>query len=495
MNDRTWQGDTLHLGQSRHNRWRSAAVLLTIVCGALALASCRTIDGTYGVPPFYEVYPTPSSSKETSGSETFVRPFVSVESHANESWRVRSIPPLLDLRRSATDARYLFFPFFYYRNLQRELGGRDLDWFLFPLFFGGSDSENGSYFAVFPLGGTLKGLLAQDDIAFALFPLLWLSRTDERRSLHLFWPFFNYVWGGDWEGWRIWPFYGRYRAYTPQGRKRYDRGFVAWPFYIRRQDRLHDEPTDLFFSFPFYGQRLSRNMEMRTYLWPLFLTRHDKMKDRKTYLGYLFPYRFTEGQADLWPFFGSKRTTRSASAGDSIRRRYRQFAMWPLQRYDWTSDGEEETTNLWLLPFLWHSHSISKDSFKTRSAWNIWPFVKYRRDGAVVAVDAISPFWFEREEYERYYSRWFHLFRYRSGGEISGWELLYGAIMYRRQKVETSVTARESLTGAGQPRETDSAYGSTQLQEERIFSILGGLFACGKRGNDVILRLFWLPWW
>ncbi len=511
-----------------------AALLLST--GAFALVGCRTIEGTHGVPPFYEVYDTPSSVGSERGEEVFFRPLGSYErlepleppGRGSTDWTPRPTPPRIiprepttgasrpalpssavqapaglepslapgpasrpatqsptqsashhlrflspffDFRWGPEERRYTVLALYRYQSLPQPYSGEDVDWMLFPFLYGGSDPDEGSYFAFFPLGGKLRGLFAQDEIHFALFPLYWHARDRERHSLHVAWPFHNTVWGrnqfgGKESGWRLWPFYGRYQSLTADGKLRHDRGFIFWPFYIRGKDEMNVNPTEVFFTLPFYGERTNRRTETHAYLWPFFQTHYDRKYDRKTYMGFLIPYRLTDGQVDLWPLFGVKRWSRGLELGGTVRRNYRHYFLWPIERYDWATDGIQETTRFWLLPLLWHFHYIDTNTLETESEWTAWPIFRYRRVGRSVSFDLISPLWFRREDYDRLYSRWFNVFRYRWKPEISGWELAYGFLMYRRED-ET---------------------------QEAVFSVLGGLFECGTREGGFAVRLLYLPW-
>lgn len=471
-----------------------ARVALALLVGSScwSLAGCRTIEGTWGVPPFFEVYDTPSSVGSEAGHEYFFRPLGSYEDLESSSTaktqapspppgagshiratghHVRFISPFLDFHWGPDGHRYSVLPLFYYRSYPQPQSGEDIDWMLFPFFYGGTDPDEGSYFAFFPLGGKLKGILGQDEIDFWLFPLWWHSRDRERHSLHVVWPFYNRVWGenawhGEESGWRLWPFHGSYRSTGADGRLRSAQSFTAWPFYIHRQDQMNLNPTEVFFSLPFYGERINARTETYVYLWPFFQTHYDRKYDRKTYLGFLIPYRFTDGQSDLWPLFGFKRTSRGTDLGGVARRNYRHFFIWPFERYEWATDGLEETTRFWLLPLLWHFHYIDKDTLEIESEWTLWPLLRKRSVGESDSFDLLSPLWFRREDYDRLYSRWFNIFRYRSKPEISGVEILYGALQYRVE-----------------PPKNDA-----------LFSILGGLFEVGKRNGSASLRILYLPW-
>lgn len=446
---------------------------LALVAPSVFTSSCKTIEGTYGVPPFYEVYDTPSSVGSTKGTETFFRPLGSFETLLDRGDTVRGsgshlriLSPFADFRWGLAGKRFWVLPIFHYRSLPQPFGGEDVDWIFLP-FLGGRDPEEGRYFACLPFGGKLRGLLGQDEIDFVLFPIYWHTRSDKRHSLHIVWPLGNTVWGGDWSGWRFWPFYGRYQSRTEDGELRYDRSFVLWPFYIHHRDQLHLLPTDLFFTFPFYGRHTNSRVDHLTILWPFFQSHHDRKYNRTTTLGYLFPYRFTEGQTDAWPIFGVKRTSHGTDIAGVKRRTFRHFTIWPFERYEWAADGLEESTRFWLLPLLWHFHYIDRDTLETEVEWTLWPLLRYRREPGAVELSLISPLWFRREDYDRLYSRIFNVFRYRWKPQISGWEILYGALMYR----------------------------SDRDIDEKVFSVLGGLLEVGTRGGSVAFRLLYVPWW
>lgn len=474
-------------GLLHEDRWRGSAKVLArlaVVSFILHVCACRSIEGTYGVPPFYEVYDSPTSVDAQVGEEVYVRPFFSYEKWGRgdgriDRRRIRSLPPFVDYRLEPEQHRFAVLPLFYHRE-KMQPGGADKDWMIFPFLFWGHDPDGGSYFAFFPVGGKLKALFGQDEISFALFPLLWSSRNNEKRSLHVLFPFYNTVWGGDWSGWRLWPFYGHYVGQTREGHPNYDRRFVMWPFYIHRRDQLNVRPSETFFTFPFYGQRISSRYRTRTYLWPLFQTHYDLERDRGFYMGFLVPYHIPrerrpgepgatkDAHVAVWPFFSIKRETQAPTPlGGPRRRYYRHFFLWPIERYEWATDGGQETTRFWLLPLIWHFYYIDNDTLRTEKKWKIWPLLAYERDGQDVKLDVLAPLIFRQGPYERHYSRWFGLFRYRWTPELSGWEVLYGVIMYRRDR----------------------------QREENVVSILGGLFECGVRERSFVFRLLYIPWW
>ena len=439
-----------------------------LILGAIILVQgCRTIEGTTGFPPFYEVYDTSSGRRIESGDETLVRPFFTMAHMDPEIHRLRIALPFIEYRWGPDLDRFRVIPMIYYRRFSQPLGGDDTDWMVFPFLFAGKDAEQGNYFAIFPLGGRVRNYLWKDETDFILFPIYVRSRNRDKYSLHVLWPFYNTVWGGGWSGSRLWPFYGRYLSMTQRGELRNDRRFIGWPFYMQYSEQLDFAPARLWFSFPFYGEGEGQRVETSTFLWPLCQYYYERRNDASHVLGYIFPFHFTRGQTDVWPFFGVKSLEAGTSLGGLERQHYRQFLLWPFQRYEWAQDGLEESTRLWVLPLLWHFYYIDMNTLETRKESKFWPLYRYQRDRERVTFDCFSPLWFSREDWDRYYSRWFSIFRYRWTPAIGGWEILYGAIMYRRE----------------------------ERSEEKIFSILGGFFECGSRQGDFTLRFLYVPLW
>jgi hypothetical protein len=458
---------------------RSPLRTLALRAAAVALAgsqltACRSVEDTWGVPPIFEVYPTPSSKDwarspldglaPAEGTETFLRPFFGYETIGDDAWRLRILPPFVDLKSWRDGSEYRVLPIFRRAERRAPDGKHDIDGFLFPIFFWGDDSDEGSYFAVFPFGGRLRGLLAVDVADFVLFPI-WLStRSDDKRSLHVLWPFYNAVEGGGWSGWRIWPFWGHYEQQNEDGTPRAERSFTVWPFWIRIRDQLHRDPTEATFVFPFYGIRENSRSLTETFLWPFYVRHFDKRKERTLHGGYFFPYRFTEGQADYWPIWGVKRSLESEE-GSVEHQRYRQFFLWPIERYEWSSNIREETKRFWILPFFWHFSIFDKRDLRVESHWKLWPLVGSTAEGDHRALDIFSPLWFSLEPYERHYGRLFAIFRYRSKPDFHAWELLWGSIYWERR--------------GGDP----------------LFSLLGGLLEVGRNADGIRWRFLYIPWW
>ncbi|MBN1441400.1 MAG: hypothetical protein JXA90_01775 [Planctomycetes bacterium] len=433
-----------------------------------AAASCRSVEGTRGVPPLVEIYDTPSSleaRRGEAGSELFVRPFFGLERRGDPVVRrLKILLPFIDFEWGAESGRYRVLPVFEHRYRRKRTGGIDSDTMLFPLLFWGSDPEEGGYFAFFPFGGKTRGLVGQEEIVFVLFPLYAQLRTAGRRSTHILWPLVNSVSGGGWSGGRLFPFYGHYTWETEAGTPRAERRFILWPFCITGRQHQQQDPTEVFLSVPFYGRRENSASLTRAYLWPLCVTHYDKKEKKWLVGGYLIPYRFSGEQFDPWPFFGAKlqEEDRWASVG---RRRERFFFVWPLVRYDHGDDLSEETLRVWALPVFFFFSSVDKRTLECRTHWQVWPLCEHKTRNHETAFNLLAPLWFDWASYERLYGRLFALFRYRSRVDFSAWELLYGTLYWQSSP------------------------------EESVFSVLGGLLEVGARKGSLRMRLLYVPWW
>ncbi len=439
---------------------------------ALPITGCLTIEGRRAIVPFFEIYeeeasysgvgkanPEELKQKKVTSVEYVFRPFGSFESIGEDRQRIKLIWPLMDASWGGDYAQSWIFPVFFYRErYKEEVGGTDTDFMLFPFIYAGHEPEEGNYFAFFPFFGKIRGILAKDEINLFMFPLYWHSYDDGMDSMHLVWPFFNRVHGGGYKGWRIFPFYGNYEAFDNDGDPRYRKSFIFWPFYVRQSNLLNSvNPQELFFTFPLYGYSEGPNSLTETFLWPFWITYLDKRTGAHMEGGWLFPYRFSEGQQDYWPFFGIKETKKvglSISGGslnpfdigeeeavltsdetEVPRERFRQFALWPIQRYDSTTNAYGKKHRFWLLPLLWRFYEEDQNEKVNLSEWKLWPFYRYRYEDEVTSFNFPSPHWFRQENpFERQYARLWRLFLYRDNPEYTGWEFLYGFLSHRSEK-------------------------------------------------------------
>ena len=273
----------------------------------LLFSGCLSVEDTRGLPPFWEIYDEPDGSKEY-----VFRPLGGVRVGANQT-RTRILWPLMLFSTSKERDRVWLLPIFYHQRRTTMEGKEDVDYALFPLVFTGTSPKEGSYFALFPIGGVLKGLLGQDYITFVLFPLFWRQRDRDRVSYHVLWPIVNWLRGETRKGWRFWPLFGDYQGWTEEGEAKYRRRFILWPLIHIQENNLDTRnPTHFFMVFPFYGRIKSPRFVKTTHMWPLFF-RPDMLQEIPFAGG---SFRTPGEKSSGWPSLGSARGHESRAKAD-----------------------------------------------------------------------------------------------------------------------------------------------------------------------------------
>lgn len=441
----------------------------TLACLLLALGpltGCVSpIDGGRGLAPFFEVYPTASEQDR----RWVIRPFMAYEREDTRSDLTVLWPLYRDTRDGAYRKQWLL-PIWYNSVFPNPDGTTDWDSFILPLFFYGNDPSEGGYFLAFPLGGVLKGALGQDSMTFALFPLFLRVRDGTRTSQHWLWPIWNRVHGPYHRGFRIWPFYGRYQASTqptdgttdPGPQPKNDRRFYAWPFLHFQENNLDSErPLKTRWWFPFYGRTQSSNLSRTSVLWPLYQFETNARRESYTHSSFILGWNWTrsptESRTDFGPVFGVRRTPD----------RFRQFALFPIERYERWTRGSRRGIDLWLLPFYRrHVRQDLRDG-TYESHTRLWPIFSHRREvDGTVRVNALELLpWHDPERLDHLYSRFWRIYRYidRGGGGGHAWEFLWGAV-------------RRNVT-----------------PDEQWFSILGGVYESTRDATGGKHKLLFVP--
>jgi hypothetical protein len=273
---------------------------------------------------------------------TAVRPiFRRTADHQKDSYRLEALYPFIYLQSDPGRTSSRVLPFAFFRSLTDEEGREDRDWSLFPLFYGGTDPEEGDYFLFFPFWGNLRGYFARQEIRFRLFPLYMDTRDRDWRSVHFLWPLIQKGEGSDKHEWRFLPFYS---TSTWEGHEEYRA--VLWPIFNWSRTKLYTEhPVTSFMVFPLFGRTWSDVESQTTLLWPFFTFASSDRGYRETNL--------------FWPVFRTMQSPEGSA-----------FRLWPLYSRSRVG-GAKEDWYLW--PVIWDEEFVVGDgrlrSFKIVPIW------------------------------------------------------------------------------------------------------------------------------
>jgi hypothetical protein len=475
------------------------------------------------------LWPFVSASTSPEARSFALRPLVAVESSPGRK-QVEALWPIVSYRRDGDDRTFMLRPLFYYKHRVRSGAADreiDTDWSLFPLVFGGRDNKEGAYFAILPLGGTLKGQLGKKQISFFLWPL-WMSTRDARYdSVSVMWPFLTFWKGPDQCGRRLWPFYGVNRR---EGR--FDRRFYLWPFVARWKSGLDTRyPGEAFLFFPFFGRvktakrdgagALTPYRNMTTVLWPLFsrLTVAERNLDEVHAPWPFIGAARADGLAvrKLWPIWGERK---------SNDRRDR-FVAWPLYRRSiWhEEDREHRWQNVGLVfvnrlqvwvdaadgatkPPAWpesftrlHDPRIEAG---THAPWptapagstvhshrwvQLWPLFHYQRHKAErVSFQFLSLLPGRSAAAETLYAPFYTLYHYeRDATRQKRESFAFGLFRHYRRPEADGIPGMRYVNLAG----IVSYHRRTGIG--RCVSVLGGLIGYERVGTRRKFRLLWVP--
>ena len=455
---------------------RVAGLSSCLLLSCLILGGCVSpIDGGRGFAPFYESTPlelsplvdlkpaaSPTNSlltdQTSSPQEVHLWPIYSQRTTPTEV-DTRFLWPIGRDTIQAHQRRTWLLPLYIRRQYLHGDGTEDVQTLLLPAYWG-RDSEAGSYFSVFPIGGTAKSILGQDRIDYALFPLWARAQDRDRVSQHFLFPIFNWTTGARIQGGRVFPFYSRYRGYTPDGTLRYDRRSYLWPFIHKQESDLEtDDPTETRWYWPFWGHIRSERVQRWSVAWPFLGMDSYPKREWKSY--YLFPlFRFTWKsdelvQYDFYPLFGHREWENNS----------RDFFLWPLFGRESQEAGAYSRKARWFFPFYRQVETRHHGEERSEKMTRVWPFYRYRghSDGRQ-EWHLIDPLPFvDRLGFDAFYSRIWRIYREVDdpSQQRRAWELLWGLAggsrePSRRQfSILGGLFGRETVTpNDGEPEET-----------------------------------------
>jgi hypothetical protein len=478
-------------------RPRRFAALLALFALGFGLQGCVLGSAHLEVPLFFEYDPEPEETWTTF-------PFIlsgKKQVHTADEERYYGLWPLFKYVREGREREFKILGASVYQQRYDHRGFEDLDMILGPVLYGNSADE-GRYLSILPFGGTTKGILGKD---FGIFATpLFMYFEDETsvgtmKSWHAPFPFVNVVRGGGRQGGRFWPFYAHYERYDDEGHKAYDRQWIMFPFFTWQKNNLNsgDHPGAreqwMWFAFPFAGRAGGPNTSQWTVMWPFFRYFEDRRHtDTTPYWEIRAPFPlfiYGEGKnrerLDLWPFFGYKERRVPLNSGGYMNY-YRNFAAWPVWRYEVQSTDRYEDTKWFALPLLWSYHRENKQTGESTRTFKLWPLFRYKQHGGGrTTVNVLSPLWFNDPEgaFEQIYNPLTAIYDHTKTDKEERLKLLWGLYMSHETAEDDDMIIHPFLFWDWEKKD-----GS-----KRDVAFLFGLFRYVRRGDYKALRFFWLP--
>jgi hypothetical protein len=353
------------------------------------------------------------------------RPFYS-HYEEEERWRKDYLWPLYT-RKGFKDETYSRLLFFGYSNDFSESDGRHRQWIL-PFWYAGEDKHGESYWALWPLYGTIHEFLGRDKIFFAAWPIYTSSEINEVRAKSILWPIYSKVEGDRVSRYRIWPLYGRASL---EGQ--FNKKFVLWPIYNQVEYTSEKNPGGGFVLFPLYGRIKTEHADNQWYIPPFgrYATSEDQWIVHA-------PWPFIQ-LADgvmykriFWPLYGTKK----------LGTLQRTYLLWPILWNNRTTYAYDTQYRKLAVPFFaYEKNVITKEHGElkvgdvTSRYWKIWPLMSWERNGEASRFRTLE-LWPLRDTpgVERNWAPWWSLYkRINLDGDV-GHHLLWG--LYRQQQEE-----------------------------------------------------------
>ena len=305
-------------------------------------------------------------------------------------------------------------------------GGRKQDdqsrrFTLFPIVFSQwTRGESMDYFAIFPLGGTIRERLNRDEIRFLLFPLYSRTRKGDMVTDNYLFPIFHRREGQGLRGWQFWPLAGHETKVpgvatngwgdvelVPGHRKT----FVLWPLHFRHDLELGTTNEVRFRVWlPIHVRQRSPARDSTSWLWPFFTYTEDRAGQ---YREWDMPWPlvvFARGEGKqvdrVWPFYSRARNRTMQS----------DFYLWPIYKYNRSHSAVHDRERMRLLFFLYSRTSLCYlETGEKDLRWDLWPLFSRWRDAdgreRLQVLSLLEPLLPRNEAIERNYSTVWSLWR------------------------------------------------------------------------------------
>jgi hypothetical protein len=317
-----------------------------------------------------------------------VRPLYNYEKRRDGSLsQLQFLWPLgLWRNRPDTEKQFWLLPLIYHGSRRGTVTD---EWqtrgFVFPLVYWGRRRPEGSYFAIFPIGGVIRRIFVER-FRFVLFPI-WSQVNEGDYSRHdVLWPIIS--WGGTPDGkreiLRIWPFYVHKKKIG-----HWEHNWAPWPFVLWGKERQTSKHPQRYWGvFPFYISKVSEDAAGdtvaydRRVLYLLFVRRKDEReRNQLSAWAVLWPLTNFETGAKrrefrIFPLFWM--TDQMQRQDRYAWRRYR--ILWPIIwiDHDRRTPGVRKRGIL-AVPFYWDYASEWTDKSRERRI-TFWPLYTFKRD-------------------------------------------------------------------------------------------------------------------
>ncbi len=380
--------------------------------------------------------------------------------------------------------RTTLLPFYYdWYDRSRE-GDRWHHSGVFPFYFRGETDQRGFYAAVPFFGGTLKNWFGRDTISMGGFPFYIRSTRDERVWHDVLGPLIGWTSGGGYEGWRVWPFVGRFKAPNKPAK-----WFFLWPFFWHTAGQGEEEEagTRLSGVFPFWARLEKGAVTIRYVMWPFYSRAINHKTGRTDVVSWPF-YRGGQGpdysRTQYWPFYGY------VDDGHV----HRQYYIWPLFRYEQreTERMSWRGRSIFLLYRSFDAEWTDADGVRRKSRESkLLPFYFRREDGYgnsyYCALDLRG---IPDQAYDRLYAPLWRVYERetRAADPAKGWSewhstrVLWGAYRHDRDAESSFLRVFPFIS-----RRTSGGR-TTSLR------VLAGIYGYEDRPTDRTYRIFFIPW-
>jgi hypothetical protein len=336
-----------------------------------------------------------------------------------------------------------------------EESPRSRNWLL-PVYFQGRDVNGKGYFALFPLGGTIREFLGRDEILFVLFPLFGKSRINDVKTTSVLWPVYSHTRGEGIRRDRVFPIVGKS---VLEGK--YEKKFVLWPFWTSAEYFYPGDSGKSWLLFPICG-RAKMDQESTFWVIPPFFRFTEGARQNKMYCPWPFIQTAESEKSNklyIWPLWGRKEFKGGL--------KHRTFVLWPIFWSEKTQESRLIKTRRMAVPFFFLERGFLRaegvadgERIEVSNYWKLWPLMSWQREEAVSRFRMLefwplknsapvernwAPLWtlYKRTNHDGVIRKDIVWFAWHSENEPAAerkeWSLLKGLLAYKREAETRSV--------------------------------------------------------